>query len=303
MQSNNWLFTSFDDEDYEQIFSNQNITYLGYGNEVTRTGRLHRQGYLQVENKLRRGGVSELFRGNPHLEAAKGTDSQNHTYITKEGDFTEFGIRKFHGGARRGTGPKKRKFAQIAEDIDEDDEATHNKHGNAGVSEKKGLRKILRKKKIHASKKMKMEALNLNDRQNFWLEKIENQNDRQITWVWDQDGGAGKTTFTRWLKYMRGAITLAGGKAADMACMISAALDDGNEGEYFVIDISRDREDYFSYATLEKIKDGDLPDPKYKSEMIEFDEAKIIVMANFAPNLSKMTHDRWDVIQEQPPTI
>lgn len=298
MSGRNWLFTSFDEEDYTTIASNELIKYLCYGHELTKENRKHRQGYMQLSENLRMGAVKKFFTGNPHLEIVRGTDADNHKYCSKEGDFTEFGTRTTHGGTRKGSGRRKRKYEQIAEDIDEDDEATFNKHGLAGIKEKKGLRNIKRIKTVQSKWQNKMDALELNEYQLKWLASLEGQNDRQITWVWDHDGGKGKSTFGTWLEFKRGALPLTSGKIADMGATIGGALDDGNDGEVIVMDLVRAQADYFQYGALEQIKDGKIPDPKYKSRMIRLFEPKVIVLANFAPDKTKMTSDRWLIISE-----
>jgi hypothetical protein len=73
------------------LIDGTNIAYLVFGREVGEQGTAHLQGYLHLSSKKRFNYVKDLLPGNPHIEGAKGTPSQNRTYCTKDGDFEEFG--------------------------------------------------------------------------------------------------------------------------------------------------------------------------------------------------------------------
>lgn len=290
--STSWCFTSYQDEDYVKMSKHELVQYLIYGNEICpKTQRPHRQGYIQLKKSRKMGWVGKLFSGNPHFERSNGTDEQNKKYCSKDRDFYEFGERKTR--CRSG---KKRKFEQISDDLDEDDEATFLKYGKSGIEEKKCLRRIRNAKRVSDKIKDKMEKLTLNENQEKWLKDLLEQNDRQVTWVWDQKGNSGKSTFGKYLKHVKGAIKVCSGKLADLCCMIANEQDDGNESELIVMDLVRTQEDFFNYAALENFKDGTIPNTKYKSRMMEMFEPKIIVLANFGPDIKKMTEDRWSII-------
>ena len=64
--------------------------YLIYGREVGDEGTPHLQGYVQLKKITRLTGMKKLHP-TAHWEVAKGTEEQNRTYCSKEGDFQEFG--------------------------------------------------------------------------------------------------------------------------------------------------------------------------------------------------------------------
>lgn len=66
--------------------------YMIYGKEVASTGTPHLQGYVYFENQKSFKSVLAMFPGC-HVEIAKGSPDANYRYCSKEGDFTERGIR------------------------------------------------------------------------------------------------------------------------------------------------------------------------------------------------------------------
>nr|UOF79169.1 rep protein [Cressdnaviricota sp.] len=74
----------------------RNATYGIYGKEKAKTGTPHLQGYIYYSNKI---SYNTLCRILPraHFEHAKGNASQNQTYCSKEGDFTEYGRKPSQG--------------------------------------------------------------------------------------------------------------------------------------------------------------------------------------------------------------
>jgi uncharacterized protein involved in high-affinity Fe2+ transport len=100
-QSRNWCFTSFENIDWEKLFDNYKdiIRYLCVGDEICpKTGKKHKQGWLQFVNKKRLGGVKKIIGCNKiHLKACKGTAKENDKYCQKDGNFICFGKYKTQG--------------------------------------------------------------------------------------------------------------------------------------------------------------------------------------------------------------
>ena len=86
----------------------QGVRYMIFGEEVSQRGTPHLQGYVVFENAVSQ--PSQYFSefGNGHFELAMGSAMQNITYCSKDGKFTEHGVRpqdqrdQGHHGAKGG---------------------------------------------------------------------------------------------------------------------------------------------------------------------------------------------------------
>lgn len=116
---------------------------------------------------------------------------------------------------------------------------------------------------------------------------------RVIHWYWEDKGGVGKSTFTKHLCLKYGAIIVSG-KQSDMFAAIAAME---IKPKVVVVDIPRTGEAYVSYGGIEKIKDGCFFSSKYESGMVLFDNPHIVCFANFPPETSTMSADRWHIVK------
>lgn len=119
------------------------------------------------------------------------------------------------------------------------------------------------------------------------------QGDRKILWIADRGGGCGKTTLAKHL-CSRGDALLVTGKAADIKCAVAGWLRRKRLG-ICIFHFTRTQEEFVSYQAIEEIKDGIFFSSKYESGMCIFEPPFVIVLANFDPDRSKLTGDRWDV--------
>ena len=118
---------------------------------------------------------------------------------------------------------------------------------------------------------------------------------REIIWVCDlvgtisvNLGNNGKSYFSRnWQK--SSTFIFSGGKHADILFAYN-----GQRVVFF--DAPRSQEDTFPYAVLEVLKNGVYLSTKYRSVQRRFAPPHLVVMANFSPELSKMSADRWNII-------
>lgn len=118
-------------------------------------------------------------------------------------------------------------------------------------------------------------------------------NDRQIHWFWESTGGFGKSTFTKFLCARYDAMLLTG-KATDMKYAI---MQKGSFPRIAIIDCPRSMQEYLSYPGIEEIKNGMFFCGKYESKQILGNSPHIIVFANFEPDYSKLSNDRWIITQ------
>lgn len=125
------------------------------------------------------------------------------------------------------------------------------------------------------------------------ITKIDEQNDREILWVYDKTGGKGKSYLTNYLIDNKNAFFCNNGKATDVAYAYE-------EQETVVIDLPRttidgDGKDWTPYRLMEMFKDGRIFSSKYQSCMKRFKSAKLVVFANYLPDTSKLSQDRWNI--------
>lgn len=97
-QSKNWCFTDFKMHNWKQIWEEdqenaQEIRFICAGVETCpSTGRKHIQGWLQLWNKKRLGGVKKLLNDKSiHLEACRGSEYDNEKYCKKGGQWWSAG--------------------------------------------------------------------------------------------------------------------------------------------------------------------------------------------------------------------
>lgn len=119
------------------------------------------------------------------------------------------------------------------------------------------------------------------------------QGDRRILWLWESFGNVGKTAISRYLALKHGAIVLTG-KSADIKYGIQSWLRERTLG-IAVFHFTRTYETYISYEAIEAVKDGIFYSTKYESGMCIFNPPTIVCFANFRPDESKLSEDRWDI--------
>lgn len=119
---------------------------------------------------------------------------------------------------------------------------------------------------------------------------------RELLWLWDIDGGKGKTALIKWLILNYDAC-FCGGKAADCYYAVKNRLDLIAEGKakplrLCVWNIPRARVNDIDYCQFEGIMDGLFFSRKYEAKGCCFNGCVGIVCANFKPDQSKLSDGR-----------
>lgn len=127
--------------------------------------------------------------------------------------------------------------------------------------------------------------------------------DRVIYWYWEPDGNVGKTTLAKHICLKEKNRTLfLGGKGSDIKYGVKSFIDNKeNDLNTCIFHFTRSIENYISYEALESIKDGIFYNSKYESGMVLFNSPHVICFANYEPDTSKLSNDRW-VIKKLTPT-
>jgi hypothetical protein len=121
------------------------------------------------------------------------------------------------------------------------------------------------------------------------LQRLENQSERQVTWIYDEKGNNGKTWLSKYLIANHKAAYYTNCKSADIAHAY-------NNEQTIIFDFSRSLEGRVNYTILEQLKNGILFSSKYSSKHKIFDTPKMIIMANFYPDTKELSEDRWDIM-------
>lgn len=127
------------------------------------------------------------------------------------------------------------------------------------------------------------------------------RNDREIYWYVDYKGGQGKTVLAKYLVHVHKALYVSG-RALDIkhACMKHL---ESNELNIVIFDFPRTVEEHVSYDAIESVKNGIFFSGKYDSGMACFNSPHVIIFANFKPDESKLSDDRWVIIElDRPPS-
>lgn len=130
----------------------------------------------------------------------------------------------------------------------------------------------------------------------------EEPDDRSIYWYYDATGGCGKTTLAKHLclKYPE-EVLYAGGKSNDIKYGITSFIYN-KKGERIrnlrvvIFDYTRSTESFVSYQAIEEVKNGIFYNNKYESRMVIFNPPHVIIFSNFAPDTTKLSEDRWNII-------
>lgn len=116
--------------------------------------------------------------------------------------------------------------------------------------------------------------------------------DRAIHWFWEERGNTGKTSLCKILASRHGALIVSG-KASDIKYAVSKWIDSGKELKIVVFHFVRSVENFVSYDAIESIKDGLFFNSKYECNMYVYNPPHVLVFANFPPDYSKLSADRW----------
>lgn len=111
--------------------------------------------------------------------------------------------------------------------------------------------------------------------------------DRTIYWCWEEKGDVGKSKFAKYLAWHHNAMKVCG-KKNDIYFAAGKC-------DIFVVDIPRTVEGRVPYEAIEELKNGHVFCGKYESCQKLFLPPHIIVFANFEPDYSTMSRDRWRV--------
>jgi len=147
-----------------------------------------------------------------------------------------------------------------------------------------------------------MDQVELHPWQKELLTDIDKVCDRTIIWIYGTKGGEGKTWFQKYIEIVYGERRVYGGTLSSKADNVCYALSKEmlSFKDIFLFNIARSDSEMTvqpdAYAVIEGIKDGRYFSGKYSSAQLYFKTPNtVIVFANIAPDLKRLSFDRWCV--------
>lgn len=110
---------------------------------------------------------------------------------------------------------------------------------------------------------------------------------RKIYWFWEPNGNVGKSDFCLHCVLNHDAVVYDSGKKDILFAHKNQTK--------IIFDLSRTQEGFVSYDAMESLKKGFCFSGKYESGMKVFPKPHIVVFANWEPDTSKLSMDRWDI--------
>ena len=274
------------------------VKYYIFGRETGENGLKHLQGYIEFTKQVTLNQIKSFFNcPTMHVEKRRGTQREAIDYCKKEDQNPiEFGTAKSNGRPQIQIHvDENEQLKGLNELIDEGksdleimNEFPIYSHRYNGFIEKR--RQLIAEAKQQAELEEWADAIVLNRYQQDWNERLSRQNDRQITWINDEDGNKGKSLFSKWKMVKDDCIRFTNAKSADIAYAY-------NGQQEVIINLSRTVDGRVNYGIIEDLKNGMVFSGKYASKSKIYAKGpRIIVMANFAPDFNAMSADRWDYI-------
>lgn len=286
----NFCFTlnNYDDSSYSSVLKfceSDFVSYAIVGKEIGEEKKTpHLQGYVEM-SKQKSFKQVKFFIPGAHVEKRKGTSLQASDYCKKDNNYVEFGVLS-SPGKRNDIVEFVKAATEGATDLDliTSYPSSYVKYGKMLSN----IRNVVRTEDAMVYLSSSFSESKLKDWQAAALETLNAQSDRELLWVYDVSGGAGKSWMAKYLMVNYHAFVCTGGKKSDVAHSYDCQ-------DYVVFDFSRTVEDYVSYDVIECFKNGILFSSKYESNVKVFRPPKVVVFANFKPKMSAMTSDRWHI--------
>lgn len=272
-------------------YTSQNVTFLqnvavdyivfGYETAPT-TGTPHLQGYIYFHDAKTLSSVRKLLTG-ANVEFASGNSIDNYNYNIKGGEYYERGVRPLTPSEKGEKEVARWSAAYSAAKAGKFDEIPP----NMMIQYYSTFKRIRREE---GDKKIPCLITNLFPWQSELLnELLQPPNSRTVLWYYDPIGGSGKTQFANLMARDYKAHITCNGSTRDIAFGIP------DDPRIIIFDYSRDVEERVNYAILEACKNGRIHSHKYESCVRYFDVPHVVVFANFRPDQSKLSQDRWDI--------
>jgi len=283
-----YTLNNYTDADIPKLKKVPGIEYCFVGEEVGESGTPHLQGYLELSRRMTLGSLQKRVQKcglRMYLNHCNGSRAQNEEYCCKDGKWEQWGTPS-EQGKRTDVHELNEECKTKSVDVVLAENPEMSFKYAASIAKVVAAHKAIKHKAIQ---KRLYARVTLRPWQLDACDTLREQGDRTVLWFVDYRGGKGKTYLGKWL-HSRGAFLVRSGKTAD----ISYAFD---FEKTVVFDFTRDREEFVNYSVIEGMKDGILFSPKYQSCTKVWEGSKVIVFSNWMPDVSKMSEDRWQIVE------
>jgi len=118
---------------------------------------------------------------------------------------------------------------------------------------------------------------------------------RKIIWIFDKEGGAGKSLLTRYIAdHMSGICLSQAPGQREVANLLRKFMP--INGRIIVFDFARQMQEQHFYEPMEHLKNGMITSTKYDGQVLKWKPGHVVVMANFRPKPNMWTWDRYFVL-------
>lgn len=305
-------FNRFDDFAPFLADNEDRFRYICFAEEFApTTGHRHMQVYVQFVNRMAIGGIRRLpHAGSAHWEFARGSLEENKAYI--KGPWTSSDGTKHkeenstfeeRGTAVAGSGSRTDlSGVRLAIDSGKSLDEVWGEHFETMVRYERSLTSYFNRVRDDRARSALADsfadAVLREWQQDLAAVLTEPADPRSVNWYFSYSGGTGKSFMASWLAASMGALVLTGGRLVDLAFLYAFE-------PIVIFDLSRTqaptegRENSLDhiYSFMEMLKNGRLTSTKYESRSKVFASPHVCVFANFPPDRSKMSEDRWRVKQ------
>lgn len=285
------------------------LTYLVFQQEIAESGTPHLQGYLQIEKSISIASVTkflnQILGTHARTDKAKGTHEEARDYCLDEEKRAEnttpveIGEITAHAGLQgRGRRNDLNAVKEAIEagmsvsDLQSNFFQEYAMYGRFLTQyridfKQRSIQTLLRDSTSSAQlRAWQTDCLNI---------CLQPATGRKLHWFWENVGNVGKSYMARYLALHHQAVIVRSMKKTDMLHWLCKTIGDS---KIVVFDLTRSTEAGavdVVYEVIEQILDENLSSGKYDSQTVWFEKLHVLVFANFEPNRSTMSGDRWNV--------
>lgn len=126
-------------------------------------------------------------------------------------------------------------------------------------------------------------------------ELSQHPDDRTLNWIWDHTGCSGKSFLAKYMGMYKGAFVSCTANVYHVATQLQEFLRHGNAVLTVIFNFTRQTEEHKVYQALEQLKDGMVSSQKYKGTTLYFPCPHVVIMANYLPDITQASVDRWKI--------